>query len=62
VESLSTASWSYLVDLPVDDAVGYFYEVLDRLLDEHVPLSSMTNSYSSPWFTRQLAYLKNKKT
>jgi len=22
----------------------------------------MTNSYSSPWITRQLAYLKNKKT
>jgi len=24
VESLSTVSWSFLVDLPVDDAVGYF--------------------------------------
>jgi len=30
-------------------------------LDEHVPLSFMKNSYSSPWFTSQLSYLKNKK-
>jgi len=62
VESLPTVSWSFLVDLPVDDAVRYFYEVLYSLFDEHVPLSSMKNSYSSPWFTRQLSYLKNKKT
>jgi len=61
VESLSTVSWSFLVDLPVDDAVRYFYEILYRLFDEHVPLSSMKNSYSSPWFTRQLSYLMNKK-
>jgi len=33
VESLSTVSWSFLVDLPVDDAVRYFYEVLYRLRD-----------------------------
>jgi len=46
---------------PVGDEVGYFYEVIYRLFDEHVPLSSMKNSYSSPWLTRQLAYLKNKK-
>jgi len=38
------------------------YAALYRLFDEHVSLSSMTNSYSSPWITRQLAYLKNKKT
>jgi len=56
VESLSTVSWSFLVDLPVDDAVRYFYEILYRLFHEHVPLSSMKNSYSSPWFTRQLSY------
>jgi len=61
VESLSTVSWSFLVDLPVDDAVRYFYEVLYRLFDEHAPLSSVKNSYTSPWFTRQLSYLKNKK-
>jgi len=38
------------------------YAALYRLFHEHVSLSSMTISYSSPWFTRQLAYLKNKKT
>jgi len=63
VESLSTVSWSYLVNLPVDDAVGYFFcEVLYRLFDEPVALSSMKNSYTSPWLTRQLAYLKKNKT
>jgi len=48
VESLSTVSWSFLVDLPVDDAVRHFYEILYRLFEEHVPLSSMKNSYSLP--------------
>jgi len=61
LKSLSTVRWSYLVDLLVDDAVGYFYEVLYRPFDEHFPLSSMKNSYSSPLFTRQLSYLRNKK-
>jgi len=52
VESLPTVSWSYLVDLSGDDAVGYFYDVLYRLFYEHVPLFSVKNSYSSSWFTR----------
>jgi len=34
VESLSTVSWTYLVDLPVDDSVSYFYKVFYRVFDE----------------------------
>ena len=50
---LSLTPWSVLDDLPVDDAVTLFYDLLSAAISDHIPLVQLKRRQSR-WFDRTL--------
>ena len=58
---LSLTPWSVLDDLPVDDAVALFYDLLSAAISDHIPLVHLRRR-QPPWFDRALhAALREKE-
>ena len=50
---LSLTPWSVLDDLPVEDAVTLFYDLLSAAVSDHIPLVQLKRR-QPPWFDRAL--------
>lgn len=60
-QELVKHNWDVMGDMEINEAVSYFYDVLNDVITKFVPQSQPARRYP-PWFTRQLIIeLKNKR-
>ena len=58
--SLRAIPWTLLRDLPVDEAVGDFYTLLEAAIADHVPVVTLRRSYP-PWFSKEVRVALQRK-
>lgn len=61
-KELSSVSWNVeLRNKPLDEAIGYFYDVIRSLRDKHIPTGSFKSQFYPKWYSAALIKLIKEK-
>lgn len=58
---LRNMDWNFLDDLPLDNAVSEFYNIIEEVKTKYVPLYTKRKTYP-PWYTNDVKNLLKKKS